>query len=272
MGLRLPHTLSPSKMALFKDCALAFRYSAVDKVPEPPSVAATRGTLVHRALELLLLEAAHDRDRDRAEAHLDTAWTELATHPDLQGLDLDDAARTAMRDETTDLLDRYFALEEPADVDPVGLEVMMSADVGRVRLRGILDRLELHPDGLVVTDYKTGRSPSVNDERSRLLGVTVYAYLCREVLGVTPVRVQLMYLANSEMIIAEPTEQALRGLRNQIGAIWDAVARACRDDDFRPRPSRRCDWCGYRDICPAHGGAGPTPDRGDQLLLFDEPA
>lgn len=270
MGLRLPHTLSPSKMSLFKDCALAFRYSAIDHVPEPPSPAATRGTLVHRVLELLHLDPPSDRSRQRAAVHLDTAWAEMATHPDLVGLELGSDELETMRRDATSLLDRYYLLEDPATIEPIGIEVMLAADVGRVRLRGILDRLELHDDGLVVTDYKSGRSPSLHDERARLLGVTVYAYLCRAVLGVTPVRVQLMYLANTETIIAEPTEQALRGLEKQVGAIWEAVVRACRNEDFRPRPSRRCDWCGYRPICPAHGGSGPDPDAGDQLLLFDD--
>ena len=38
MALPLPTSLSPSKVATFKDCALAFRFSAIDKLPEPPSV------------------------------------------------------------------------------------------------------------------------------------------------------------------------------------------------------------------------------------------
>ena len=53
MALVPPETLSPSKVSSFKDCALAFRFSAIDRLPEAPSVAATRGTLVHLALEHL---------------------------------------------------------------------------------------------------------------------------------------------------------------------------------------------------------------------------
>ena len=41
---------------MFKECALAFRLSAIDKLPEPPSLQAFKGTLVHRALELLMWE------------------------------------------------------------------------------------------------------------------------------------------------------------------------------------------------------------------------
>jgi putative RecB family exonuclease len=257
-------------MSLFKECALAFRYSAIDRVEEPASVAATRGTLVHGALERLLLDPAPERTRERAARHLTAAWDHLSGTPDVTGLDLDDDGRAALMAEGEHLLDRYFTLEDPTAVHPIGLEVMLAADVGAVRLRGILDRLELDGDGaLVVTDYKTGRSPSVNDERTRLLGVTVYAYLCEAVLGQRPARVQLLYLANCEAIIAEPNEQALRGLRTQVGAIWDTVVRACRNEDFRARPSRRCDWCGYKPICPAHGGPGPRAASDDQLALFD---
>src|SRR5436305_6666234 len=53
MALPLPASLTPSKVASFKDCALAFRFSAIDRLPEPPQPYTTKGTLVHRALELL---------------------------------------------------------------------------------------------------------------------------------------------------------------------------------------------------------------------------
>ena len=48
MAFDLPKTLSPSKVATFTDCALSFRFSAVERLPEPPSIPAERGTLVHR--------------------------------------------------------------------------------------------------------------------------------------------------------------------------------------------------------------------------------
>ncbi|MDQ1372768.1 MAG: putative RecB family exonuclease, partial [Actinomycetota bacterium] len=37
-------------------------------------------------------------------------------------------------------------------------------------------------------------------------------------------------------------------------AIWAAIERACENDDFRPRPSRLCDYCSFREWCPAWGG------------------
>ena len=73
MAFPLPSTLSPSKVSTFKDCALAFRFSAIDKLPEPSSVPAVKGTLVHRALELLFATPPPARTRDAAAEHLAAA-------------------------------------------------------------------------------------------------------------------------------------------------------------------------------------------------------
>ena len=82
------------------------------------------------------------------------------------------------------LVDGYLRLEDPDTVDAVGVELTLEADVAGLRLRGIIDRLDVTPDGeLEVVDYKTGRVPSVNQEQQRLGGVQFYALLCEQVLG-----------------------------------------------------------------------------------------
>jgi putative RecB family exonuclease len=55
-------------------------------------------------------------------------------------------------------------------------------------------------------------------------------------------------------IVAEPSDQSIRGLKNKVGAIWTAVVRACERDDFRPNPGKLCDWCAFKAWCPAFGG------------------
>ena len=61
MALPVPRSLSPSKVSTFKDCALAFRFSVIDRLPEPPAPHLVKGTLVHRALEGLFWD--HGRGR-----------------------------------------------------------------------------------------------------------------------------------------------------------------------------------------------------------------
>jgi putative RecB family exonuclease len=264
MVLPLPTSLSPSKVASFKDCALAFRFSNIDRLPEAPSPAATKGSLVHRALELLFCEPAPARTVPTALACLDQARAEMATDAEFVGLELDAEAAAQFAAEAEVLIRRYFTLEDPTTVHPIGLELRLEAKVGSLTLRGIIDRLELDADGgLVVTDYKSGRVPGVMHEQSRLGGVHFYAFLCERVLRRRPSRIQLLYLSEPVAIVAEPTAQSIRGLEQRTAAIWKAVERACANDDFRPRPSPLCNWCSFQDYCPTFGG---DPDRARELV------
>jgi putative RecB family exonuclease len=263
MSLELPTSLSPSKVSSFTECALAFRFSAIDRLPDPPTVATVKGTLVHSSLERLMLLDPADRTVDAAVGCLtdarvalddDTEWLELA---------LDAASEATFMTEADTLVRRYFEIEDPTTVTPMGLELRMEVEVEGLTLRGIIDRLELDTDGaLVVTDYKTGRAPNEAYEQSRLGGVHFYAFLCERLLGRRPDRVQLLYLTDPVVITTVPSEQSIRQLERKVKAIWQAIERACERDDFRPKQSRLCNWCAYQAFCPAFGG---DPDQAREL-------
>jgi putative RecB family exonuclease len=255
MGLGFPPSLSPSSVSAFKSCPLAFRFAYIDRLPEPPSPAATKGTLVHRALELLMLRPPADRTVNAALGELATARVEMADDPEYAGLELTDEERAAFDADAEELVRRYFRLEDPKAVNPIGLELKLTAQLGRVTLRGVVDRLELDDNGeLVVTDYKTGSVPSEYAENARLSGVHIYAALCEQMLGRRPARVQLYYLSKPEAIIATPTAQSVAGVGRRADALWAAILRACEREDFRPHPGPLCEYCTFKPYCPAFGG------------------
>jgi putative RecB family exonuclease len=255
MAFPVPNGLSPSKVDAFQSCPMAFRFSAIEKLGEPPSVATTKGTLVHRALELLHCLEAPQRTVEAALAELDRAVTEIQATPDWVGLHLDAIEAQHLIDSAETLVRKSFELEDHRDVRSIGLELKLEATVGSLTLRGIIDRLDLDDNGeLVVIDYKTGRVPSERYEAARLGGVHFYAYLCEQVFGRRPVRVQLHYLAEPLAIIATPSEQSIRFLPKKVSAVWSAVERACANNDFRPRPGALCGVCSFKPWCPAFGG------------------
>jgi putative RecB family exonuclease len=256
MALELPVSLSPSKVASFKDCALAFRFSAIDRLPEPASPWTVKGSLVHRALELLLAEEPRGRRSiDAAMARLDRAMAELQTNDEYRSLGLEVDEEREFVEHAGALVHRYFDLEDPNEVHDIGLELRLEVQLGSLTMRGIIDRLEIGPDGeWVVTDYKTGRAPRVQHESARLGGVHFYAFLLERLFGRRPARIQLLYLGEPVAIVAEPSDQSVRGLEQRAQAIWSAVERACEQEDFRPRPSGLCDYCSFRTWCPAFGG------------------
>lgn len=264
MAFAVPHRLSPSKVASFTDCALAFRFSAIDRLPEPPAPWSTKGTLVHAALQRLFRLPPAERTVEAALVELDAAAAELCTDPDYTELCLSDEDAAAFHDDAADLVRRYFQIEDPTQVRAIGLELSLDVEIDGVRIRGIIDRLDLDDDGeLVVTDYKTGSVPSVQYERKRLSGVHIYSLLCEELLGRRPKRIQLLYVRQPMAIVTEPSDQSTRGCRRSLAAVWQAVERACEREDFRPQKSRLCDFCAFRAYCPAFGG---DPDAARELV------
>ena len=251
----MPRGLSPSSFSAFKDCPLAFRFSYLDRLPQPPSAAASKGTLVHRALELLMLRSPKARTIENALVDLETARLELALHPDFAELELSDNEWDTFHSDAATLVHKYFELEDPTSIVPIGLELRLAATIGTVQLRGIIDRLELDADGeLVITDYKTGAVPGERYELKRLSGVHMYAAMVEHALGKRPVRVQLLYLSKPVAIITSPSGPSITGVMRKTDALWSAIGRACERDDFRPNPGVLCNWCAYKAYCPAFGG------------------
>lgn len=249
-------------MAAFTACPLSFRFSVIERYPEPPSPHAVKGTLVHSALEALFwrhppgertVQAAVeelDRAIDLLQGDEGSEWAALELAPD-------DAA--AFIDDAEQLVRNYFLLEDPNAVEVLGVELGLEATDGGLRLRGIIDRLDVGEFGdLVVVDYKTGRAPSERFERDKLWGVQAYALLCELVLGRPPAQVRLLHLREPVSIIATPSTQSLNGQRRRTRAVWEAIERACHHEDFRPRRSALCPSCNFQAMCPAAGGAMPV--------------
>jgi putative RecB family exonuclease len=271
MALPLPSSLTPSKVASFKDCALAFRFSAIDRLPEAPSPAATKGTLVHRVLERLFWEFPQgERQLEGAKQILETESRLLKDSSDWTELGLSDDDFLEFVTDSQKLVDNYFTLEDPNAVSASGTELMLESKLGDLKLRGIIDRLDLNEQGeLVVVDYKTGRAPGEKFEAGKLGGVHFYAYLCEQLLGRRPAKVKLLYLREPVSISMTPSEQSIKAMSVRASAVWSAVERACEREDFRPNPGRMCSWCSFQEFCPAKGGQLPDPPRLDKTNHLD---
>jgi putative RecB family exonuclease len=257
MAFDLPRTLTPSKVTAFTNCPLAFQYSVIERRPEPPSPHAVKGTLVHSALEgLFWHHPAPARTPAAAGAELARAWKALASDPEFVALALNDENAAAFFADAQQLIDNYFRIEDPTAVQTIGVELGVELEQDGMRLRGIIDRLDIGPDGaLTVVDYKTGRAPSERFEHGKMGGVQTYALLCERILGRAPAEVRLLHLRDPLAITAIPTPQTLRGQERRTSAVWGAIERACLNEDFRPKVGPLCQFCHFKPTCPAFHAA-----------------
>ncbi|MFE7405835.1 RecB family exonuclease [Isoptericola sp. NPDC057559] len=262
--------LSPSRASDFMRCPLLFRLRVVDRLPEPPSSAAARGTLVHAVLERLYDAPVGERTPEAAEALLPVEWDRLveaepryATLFDADG----DAAGTTPEQwiaRARRLVGTYFTLEDPNRLEPEARELRVETALdGGPLLRGIVDRLDVAPGGAMrVVDYKTGRAPGPGFEAGALFQMRFYGLVLWRERGVLPRMLQLLYLGDGQVLRAQPDEHELEATATKVRALWTAVQDAARTGDWRPRRSRLCGWCAHRSVCPEFGGTPPVIPAG----------
>ncbi|ORB01308.1 recombinase RecB [Mycolicibacter minnesotensis] len=254
--------LSPSRAADFKQCPLLYRFRAIDRLPEPSTAAQLRGSVVHGALERLYALPAAQRGPDAARALVTPAWEHLlSTIPAISdGMDAEQLMAEARK-----LLTGYYRLEDPRRFEPQSCEQRVEVELtDGTLLRGFVDRIDVSPTGaLRVVDYKTGRAPAATGrtsgaaEAKALFQMKFYAVALLRSRGVMPARLRLIYLADGQLLDYSPDHEELLRFEKTLVAIWQAIQNAGATGDFRPQPSRLCDWCAHRALCPAFGGAAP---------------
>lgn len=256
-------------------CPLLYRFRVIDKLPEPPSAAAARGTLVHSVLERIFDVAAPERTLEHAASLLPQQWQAMVEdEPELAAL----AGREPQElsrwfADAEKLVATWFAMEDPQRLEPAERELYVEADLDGLTLRGYVDRLDVAPDGrLRVVDYKTGRSPSERFEGKALFQMKFYALVLWRTRGVLPTQLQLVYLGNREFVRYEPSEDELRALERKLTALWQAIEFAAETGDWRPRTSRLCSWCSFKTLCPEWGGTPPPLPVGGAVRALNPQA
>ena len=263
--------LSPSRANDFLQCPLLFRLRVVDRLPEPASPAAARGALVHAVLERLYDLPAGERTPAAARAMVEGQWAALLEEsPAYRELFSSDEERTEWLASAGTLLDTYFTLEDPNRLEPRERELMVRTQLeDGPQLRGVVDRIDVAPNGMVrVVDYKTGRSPRAGFESSALFQMRFYAYVIQRERGVLPALLQLVYLGDQQIVRHAPSEAEMVTFEQRVRSIWAGIEDTARSGDWRPRPSKLCGWCSFKDRCPAFGGTAPeVPEGAVELVL-----
>jgi putative RecB family exonuclease len=244
--------LSPSAVSEYENCPQQYKYRKIDKLPEPPSLDAERGTLVHTILQDLFEIPALDRTPEAAIDLLPSRWSaQLESKPEL--LEMVSNEKEWL-DRASALLSTYFTLENPTTFEATHREMHLENDFEEnVYLHGYVDRLDIAPTGEVrIVDYKTGKAPKPGWEEKALFQLRVYALLYWKNTGVLPRLLQLIYLGDGKVVKSNPTMRDLESAEKTLHRVAKDIFISIEKDYWPAKTSRLCDWCYFKSICPAH--------------------
>lgn len=260
-GVDVVGSLSPSRAGDFMSCPLLYRFRTIDKLPEPYSPAAVRGTVVHKVLENLFDLPAGERTSAQAAEMLQPAWEDiLEQEPEIAEMFGADGPEIGpWLASCKESLDCYFALEDPTRLEPAERELYVETLLdSKLLLRGFIDRVDVAPTGEIrVVDYKTGNAPGEAFEAKALFQMKFYALVVWRTRGVVPAMLQLIYLGSGELLRYTPDEGDLLATERKLEALWKAISLAHESGDWRPRKSALCGWCAHQSLCPEFGGTPP---------------
>ncbi len=265
-----PAYLSPSSAGTFSQCARRWKFRYVDRLPDPPGEAALAGTFAHLVLELLMQLEQHERTIERARTIAREVWPDIAADDDYAALELDDDAAKAFRWRGWLAIEGLWTLEDPTKIEVCSTEQRLDTTLGTVPFRGVVDRLESETDGLVVSDYKSGRAPSPRFREDRSAQVVLYSAAVGAERGVRPVRARLLYLGQKTVEV-DITDERVEAVVGDLERTWEAVGSSLANDEFEFSVGPLCAWCPYVDKC-AEGLAEVTRRNELGSVRDDAPA
>jgi len=247
--LELPTHLSASSITTYQQCPLRFRFSRIDRIPEPTSEAMILGTFVHEILEGFY--ALDPEDRTVAEARRiarelwENKFAEETSTVRIKSVN-------DFRWQAWWCVENVFGMEDPPSVKIRGIEDKFSASINDVPLLGFIDRWTEEEDGsLTVTDYKSGKVSKPQYEADKVFQIILYVEMLERLNDLEISNAEIMYVKFKERKRYDPTPKRRKVVLKLIDQTWDGVTSGCESGHFATQTGPLCNWCAYKNICPA---------------------
>lgn len=251
------YSAAPSRLTTYLDCPRRYRKTYLDR-PQPPKgppwAHNSVGSAVHSALAKWWDLPEARRTPEAGGTLVVSGW--------LTGGFRDDEQSVKARERAREYVERYLHDVDPS-VQPIGIERTVALRTPRASLWGRVDRIdERAGEGVVVVDYKTGRSVLTVDDARTSIALAVYAAAAARTFRRPCTQVELHHLPTGEVVTWDHTDESLhRHLRRadsiaaELGSL-DARFKAGMtpqqaDEAFPASVGALCGWCDFRSSCTA---------------------
>jgi CRISPR/Cas system-associated exonuclease Cas4 (RecB family) len=147
--------------------------------------------------------------------------------------------------EGVEMIARYYAQMATGKISdsPMAVEKEFRLPIAGIEIVGKIDKVERTPEGLVVTDYKTGSKKPDEWFLRRNLQFTAYYWATKELYGEYPIRVQWHHLRTGDILPSERSEWDIEQLKRIIDAAVHMQEEGLR---YRIYHEQVCGWCPFK--------------------------
>jgi len=236
--------LSASAMKTYEQCPRKYFFTYIEKAPKKEWDHFDLGNLCHKALEVFhkiyMEEGTNKGSLSKLMKH---AFTEARTS---LGKKLEDK----MIEEAYNLLMGYLKNVSKSGMPLVkGVESAFTFKIREdILIRGFIDRLDVIKDGRFhIVDYKTTK----NEYYLEPFQLLIYGLWLRQEFGnIDSYKASYVLLRhNSKYKEYEFNAFDLDKTEKQVISYAEKIGT---ENTWVPVPSKLCNWCDFKEICPAH--------------------
>ncbi|NLO91297.1 MAG: PD-(D/E)XK nuclease family protein [Elusimicrobia bacterium] len=272
---------SHSRMSLYRECPMKYKFRYIDKLPEEPKPYFAFGSSIHSALEFLYdVKEPPFPALPAVLAAFKKDWESLT--PEQKGY-TDPAKADADYANGLEMLQAYYKKHKATLSVPVSVEFRTKVPVDGLDVTVIVDRIDHLGGGKIrIVDYKTGKHVSREPDQlymyQKILESSAelrYKAAMRTGAKESDISVDQLVFYHVPSLSEDVSPRATD---REIAAFWEkalVVGENIRAAKFDPQPEeRKCRFCDFKSRCPIYGGgAGPSPSQSDFFggLLSEPP-
>ncbi len=261
---------SYSRLGSYRTCPRQYKFKYIEKpdIEKTQTIEQFLGSTVHEALEHCYKLIPENKILTEAEllALYERLWKENYTED----------IRVVRQEKTANdyfevgkyCLRLYHKRHYPFDNEiTLGLELRINFKLdadSRYQMMGFIDRLSRDNTGrLLIQDYKTSNDlptqPKIDEEEQLALYQIAVQEMFPDNNGIELI---WHYLKHDTALRSIRTPEQIEKLRHDCIERIRAIEQAAELDNFPTTPSNLCDWCEYKQYCPAFGNSPPATANG----------
>ena len=255
--METPAYLSPSSIRTFRDCPQKFKLAYLDRIKEPPKWHLHLGSFVHEVLEHLYQRPADERTIETLREIAAIRWNDHGWLEKVDALEEKKGTLADFKREAFGAMTNLWHIEDPTSTELDGMEHEIIVDIEGVTMKGIIDRFILGDEGVIISDYKTGKIPdpkwAENSDDNKFFQLLAYALMMAESDQEETSHVELLYLTQKTKHTLEVTPARLSIATGTIVETREAIDLSAERGEFHCNVTKLCDWCYYKTSgdCPA---------------------
>ena len=245
---------SQSKMGLYRECPLKYKFRYILKIPEKPKYFFTFGTILHSVMEYLY-SAPQFPPLDDTLKFFEQKW--IAQTWQEKGYQSAEKEQEGFL-EGQEIIKKYYQKHFAEGLHPLSTEMKIYADIDGLTVMGIVDRIDYLGNGkIAILDYKTGKT--LKREPDQLMFYQKLLENTPKLLPLVQARdIQIQRISIEKMLfyhLPTLTEDSFKPVSvTELNTFWKGALKTAENilaQKFEPTPSEQaCKWCDYRGSCP----------------------